>query len=110
MAVYLRIVVFLGPGLGEYIYKSITGPFMLAAMYGRNISPDLIMSLITDYMQILFWRFMSPRSNAVPAICARLYTGRCYSCVVKRGDKWLDGSVGTIIGLLLLRSIREFIS
>ncbi|KAJ5399253.1 hypothetical protein N7465_009742 [Penicillium sp. CMV-2018d] len=37
IAVYLRIVIFLGPGLGEYVYKSITGPFMLAAMYGRNI-------------------------------------------------------------------------
>ncbi|CAI7570242.1 unnamed protein product [Penicillium crustosum] len=37
IAVYLRIVLFLGPGLGEYIYKIITGPFMLGAMYGRHI-------------------------------------------------------------------------
>ncbi|KAJ5978644.1 hypothetical protein N7501_001986 [Penicillium viridicatum] len=38
IAVYLRIVIFLGPGLGEYVYKSITGPFMLAAIYCFGLS------------------------------------------------------------------------
>ncbi|KAJ5695066.1 hypothetical protein N7536_005478 [Penicillium majusculum] len=38
IAVYLRNVIFLGPGLGEFVYKSITGPFMLAAMYCFGVS------------------------------------------------------------------------
>lgn len=34
---YIRTIISLGPGLGEYVYITVTGPFMLAAMYGRNI-------------------------------------------------------------------------
>ena len=32
IASYIRTVFSLGPGLGEYVYMSITGPFMLVAM------------------------------------------------------------------------------
>ncbi|KAJ5499584.1 hypothetical protein N7453_008635 [Penicillium expansum] len=36
ITIYLHNLTSLGPGLGEYVYKIITGPFMLAAMYSRN--------------------------------------------------------------------------
>ncbi|KAF3007261.1 hypothetical protein E8E15_001627 [Penicillium rubens] len=38
IASYIRTVFSLGPGLGEYVYMSITGPFMLVAIYCFGVS------------------------------------------------------------------------
>jgi hypothetical protein len=83
IASYIRTVFSLGPGLGEYVYMSITGPFMLVAMYGRNILVLIWLCLCSLNMQILFWRLVSPRSDAIPAIWARVCPGWCYPCLIK---------------------------